>query len=345
MNILQFKRGTADDDSKRTTLNAGEIYVNTANNSVWVGKESGQFQIKSKPKIGVDIVNSSDAIVNEFITKLDIINDGANKPTVFRIYKNGSNSYEEKTISIQTSTSNATNAQYAQKIGTSSSLTTAGSTSRPVWVNSGTVTQINNLGNTSWRPDIIAHDICTYNKFQLLSVQQAGALLTVDSASTVKAHNGKGDASTPIYIKSDGTVDVCNNISVDALKYTDYTIKTLTVGDYVSARTLNITKTTLSNKKVSDWNQSLTNGALYEIVVSYTTTNMSNNYTRKCTHVIQYETNSYCLGTTSGDGVSVYRLMYNGTNNTHGGPKGWSWYIGTVNTSDSAYIVSYRRIG
>ena len=43
MKILQFKRGKSDDDSKRTTLNAGEMYVNTANNSVWVGKESGQF--------------------------------------------------------------------------------------------------------------------------------------------------------------------------------------------------------------------------------------------------------------------------------------------------------------
>lgn len=55
MKILQFKRGTTDSDSKRTSLTPGELYINTNNDSVWVGKENGQFQIGSYQSVVTDI--------------------------------------------------------------------------------------------------------------------------------------------------------------------------------------------------------------------------------------------------------------------------------------------------
>ena len=247
MKIIQFKRGT--NQPANNSLFDGELYIDKNANSLWIGDDtetlSGKmFQIKSKPTIGVDIVNSSGAIVNEFITKLDIINDGANKPTVFRIYKNGSNSYEEKTISIQTSTSNATNAQYAQKIGTSSSHPKIGDYNKPVYVNDqGNITPItvtvadkmlpsitNGVisrwyGSIGSKSQFIFYDSIDGFKTSNVNASELNAVngtsnkiaITLDGNGYFKKIVSVGGKTTPIYIDSNGQHQSCEGSIISVI--------------------------------------------------------------------------------------------------------------------------------
>lgn len=138
MNILQFKRGNSDSDSKRTDLQSGELYVNTSNESVWVGKDSGQFQIKSKPVLGVDIVNANNTVISKLVKDFTITSTGTGGASVVNItYSDDSTAQRNITISgTVANAANATNSQYARYIGTSASHPAIGSTTKPVYVNS-----------------------------------------------------------------------------------------------------------------------------------------------------------------------------------------------------------------
>jgi len=207
------------------------LWLDLKNKDIVVGSvddtPASNFHIRSKPKIGTDIVNSSGSVVSEFITKIDITG-GGNNATVFQIYKNGSSSPSEtKTVSIQGSVQNATNATYAQKIGSSS--TNTGSAYKPVYVSNGVVTAMNPTSNIGTSTTPIYFDktngfaACNGIEMNTGTIRAktivagdwsslAGKLLTIGTGNALKAHPAVGLSTQPIYIKDDGTADTCKNI-------------------------------------------------------------------------------------------------------------------------------------
>lgn len=209
------------------------MWLDLKNKDIVVGSvddtPASNFHIRSKPKIGTDIVNSGGSVVSEFITRIDI-DGGGNDETVFKIYKNGSSSPSEtKRVSIQGSVQNATNATYAQNIGSSSK--NIGSAYKPVYVSNGVVTAMNpnyNIGNATTpiyfdktsgfvACNGIEMNTGTIRAKTITAVDWAslnGKLLTIGSGNTLASIGGKGSSSQPIYIDANGVPQTCTTISV-----------------------------------------------------------------------------------------------------------------------------------
>lgn len=163
MNIIQFKRGT--NQPTNNSLSDGELYIDKNTNSLWIGDEtetsSGRmFQIKAKPVLGIDIINANGTVIPKAIQDFTITN-GTGGNSVFNVtYTDGSTS--SKPVTLSGSVASATRlTSNAGADGTSGVMNpiyfsggvpvamtkTIGSSSKPVYINKGKVTECTTIAS------------------------------------------------------------------------------------------------------------------------------------------------------------------------------------------------------
>lgn len=257
MNIIQFKRGTADNDSKRTTLNAGEIYVNTANNSVWVGKESGQFQIGSYGEVVTNISSdaSSDPTKAKFIVTFKTAS-GSTRTQGIEANISGTVASAQRLTSNagKDGTSGIMNPIYFSGGVPRAMQSTIGSITQPVYIKDGKVTECEQMltgikvattsnkyylyggpisasGSAGTTLNTLSDRTDTYvdtegnvnvSGIKINNLSSSGGIvaqpLLCSMSNKVYKSIGVGSGSKPIYIDSTGTPKECDSLPWSVVK-------------------------------------------------------------------------------------------------------------------------------
>ena len=225
MNIIQFKTGTSDSDGKRTGLEAGELYINTNNQSVWIGKGAGQqFQLGCFDEVvtKIDSVTGSDPTKAKFVVHTKKANGTIPAPYEITAKIDGTVDYAKKLVSSGSTGRSAGNTDkpiyFKDGIPTDISVTTGGK--KLVKFDNGKITEYNTkIGEINkpvyYNPDsgfapINALVGVNVNASRLAVADQKKKMLGTDENGIVEGYSKIGDESTPIYINPDGVPSACN---------------------------------------------------------------------------------------------------------------------------------------